>query len=501
MSFKVSFIFYNNFTAYSWSPAIQALSAYIKRHSDCETELIHINDSYEISSDPRVIIERLRLSKPDLIAFTSTSFGYNQINELAGRIKKEFSKVLFILGGVHATLKPEGLISSNFDAYCIGEGEKPLLNLISRIQKGISYIDTPSFQFKCNGAIVKNPIEPYEKNLDNLPPYDWDIFDSHKLLELRKGWISLSFSRGCPFNCNFCINHRMKDILGFKGYVRQKSVKRTIEELLKLIDKFPSIKVFNFEDDILIFNKSWTDEFIRAYKEKIYEKYAVKFKIESRVDLINEEIVKELKEAGCQEIQFGVETGSSKLRNFILNKSISDEQIISAFDLCRKYGINTLAFIMLGIPGETETTVMDTIRLLARVKPYLIRPSFIFPIYGTGFYNYCVENKLLKEGIDEYGTYLWTQGVPVQLNGIEEEDLVRYMVLLPWYINAELGLEDYKGLISEYGNKRFIKDDKTRFKAVLEADRDRNCELESRNVSRYRYFDDELNYLQYVKGA
>lgn len=501
MSFKVTFIFYNNLTAYSWSPAIQALSAYIKRHSDCETELIHINDRYGVSSDAGVIVERLRLSMPDLIAFTSTSFGYNQVNELAGRIKKEFPEILFILGGVHATLKPEDLISSNFDAYCIGEGEKPLLNLINRIQKGLNYTGTPSFQFKFKGAIVKNPIEPYEKNLDNLPSYDWDIFNSHKLLELRKGWISLSFSRGCPFNCNFCINHRMKYILGAKGYVRQKSVKRSIEELLGLIDKFPSIKVFNFEDDILIFNKSWTDEFIREYKKNIYEKYGIKFKIESRVDLINEEIVKELKEAGCQEIQFGVETGNSRLRNFVLNKSISDEQIISAFDLCRKYGVNTLAFIMLGVPGETEATVMDTIRLLAMIKPYLIRPSFIFPIYGTEFYNYCAENKLLKEGIGEYETYLWTQGVPVRLNGIAEDVLIRYMVLLPWYINAELGLEDYKSLISEYGNKRFITDDKTRFKVVLEADRDKNHELTSRNISHYRYFNDELNYLQYVKGA
>ena len=402
---------------------------------------------------------------------------------------------------MHATIKPEDLISSNFDAYCIGEGEKPLLNLIDKIQKGITYIDTLSFQFKCNGNIIKNPLEPFEKDLDALPPYDWDIFDSSGLLEERKGWISLSLSRGCPFNCNFCINHKMKSILGVNGYVRQKSVKRSIDELIDLIHKFPSIKVFNFEDDILIFNKSWTNEFILGYRKKIYEKYGIKFKIEARVDVINEEIIKDLKEAGCQEIQFGVETGNPKLRNFILNKSISDEQIIHAFDLCRKYEINTLAFIMLGLPGETEATVIDTIRLLARIKPYLIRPSFIFPIYGTEFYNYCVENQVLKEGIGEYETYLWTQGVPVRLDGIEEEVLIRYMVLLPWYINVELGLEDYKSLISEYGNKRFIADDKAGFKVVLEGDRDKNYELTSRNISHYSYFNDELNYLQYVKGA
>ena len=500
MSFKVSFIFYNNFTAYSWSPAIQALSAYIKKHTDCETDLIHINDRYGISSDPEIIIERLKASKPDLIAFTSTSFGYNLVNELAGRIKKKLPDPFIVLGGVHATIKPEDLIYSNFDAYCIGEGEKPLLNLVNRMRKGINYFDTPSFQFRSNGSVIKNPLEPYEKNLDDLPSYDWDIFDSHKLLELRKGWLSLSFSRGCPFNCNFCINHRMKAILGANGYVRQKSVKNSISELLDLIKKFPYIKVFNFEDDILIFNRSWTDEFIQVYKEKIYKKYGIKFKIEARVDLIIETTVRGLKEAGCQEVQFGVETGNSKLRNFILNKSISDEQIISAFDLCWDYKINTLAFVMLGIPGETEGTVMDTIRMLARIRPYLIRPSFIFPIYGTEFYNYCAKHGLLKKDIDGYGTYLWTQGVPIVLKDIEEDTLVRRMVLLPWYINIELGLEKYIDLIGKYDSGKFVKDGKSCFKSVLEADKAMDSELTRLNTPHYRYFNDELNYLQYVKG-
>ncbi|MFH1877993.1 MAG: radical SAM protein, partial [Candidatus Omnitrophota bacterium] len=319
-------------------------------------------------------------------------------------------------------------------------------------------------------------------------------------LELRKGWISLSFSRGCPFNCNFCINHRMKAILGANGYVRQKSVKNSIRELLDLIKKFPSIKVFNFEDDILIFNKSWTNEFMQAYKEKIYKKYGVKFKIEARVDLINETTVKELKEAGCQEVQFGVETGNSKLRNFILNKAVSDEQIISAFDLCRQYKINTLAFVMLGIPGETEHTVMDTIRMLTRIKSYLIRPSFIFPIYGTEFYKYCKKNGLLKEGIDRYENYLWTQGVPVRLNNISEGVLLKYMVFLPWYINAELGLKGYDILIKEYSRGEAIIKDKSDFEPILKIDRDKSRELSERNISHYHYFNGELNYLQYKKG-
>ena len=90
MSLKVTFIFYNNFTAYSWSPAIQALSSYIKQHANCETTLIHINDKYGVCSNHESVIERLNSIKPDLIAFTSTSFGFYQINELAGSIKKFF---------------------------------------------------------------------------------------------------------------------------------------------------------------------------------------------------------------------------------------------------------------------------------------------------------------------------------------------------------------------------------------------------------------------------
>ena len=498
MSFKVAFIFYNNFTAYSWSPAIQALSAYIKQHADCETALIHINDKYDTPADYTVIIEKLRTAKPDLIAFTSTSFGYYQINELAGEVKKALPRIHIILGGVHPTIKPDDLMNSNFDAFCIGEGEKPLLTLIQRMQSGEDYLNTPSFHFKSNGCIIKNDLEPYEKDLDMLPPYDWDIFDTSKLLKLRQGWISLSLSRGCPFNCNFCINHKMKEIQGVKGYVRHKSVELAINELLDLIHRFP-IKVFNFEDDILVSNRKWAINFLSRYKKEIYEKYGIRFKVEARVDIVKEDIIKELKEAGCQEIQFGVETGNYKLRNFILNKNISDDQILNAFSLCWKYSINTLAFIMMGIPGETENTIKDTISMLSKIKPYLIRPSFIFPIYGTGFYNYCLQHSLLKEDILKHKSYLWTEGVPIYLKDISEELLTSYMILLPWYINVELGFKEYEILIKRYSSLNFIdkKNKRSNFKLVLEEDRRQSLYFSENKISHYRYGNDELSYLQY----
>jgi len=498
MPFKVVFVFYNNFTAYSWSPAIQALSAYIKEHADCETILIHISDKYDTSSEYTVIIEKLRAAKPNLIAFTSTSFGYYQINELVGKIKKAFPRIPIILGGIHPTIKPDDLVSSNFDAFCIGEGEKPLLTLIQRMQKGEGYLDTPSFHFKANGCIIKNNLEPYEKDLDMLPPYDWDIFDTHKLLKLRQGWISLSLSRGCPFNCNFCINHKMKEIQGAKGYVRHRSVEFAMNELLDLIHRFP-IKVFNFEDDILVSNRKWAIEFLSRYKREIYERYSVRFKIEARVDIVKEDIIKELKESGCQEIQFGVETGNHKLRNFILNKNISDEQILNAFSLCWKYRINTLAFVMLGIPGETSDTIMDTVTMLSKIKPYLIRPSFIFPIYGTGFYNYCLQNNLLKEDILKHKSYLWTEGIPISLNEISEDMLTRFMVLLPWYINVELGLKEYEKLIKRYSSLDFIdiSNKRVNFQFVLEEDKRQSLYFSENKIPHYRYGNDELSYLQY----
>lgn len=498
MSFKVTFIFYNNFTAYSWSPAIQALSSYIKQHANCETTLIHINDKYGVRSNHESVIERLNSIKPDLIAFTSTSFGFYQINELAGSIKKVFSAIPIILGGIHSTIKPDDLEDSNFDAFCIGEGEKPLVTLIKKMQRNEDYFSTPSFHFKSNRTIIRNVLEPYEKNLDNLPPYDWEIFDTHKLLKLREGWVSLSLSRGCPFNCNFCINHKMKEIQGAKGYVRHKSVGRAISELLYLISRFP-IKVFNFEDDILISSRSWASEFLSRYKNEIYEKYGIRFKVEARVDMITESIIKELKTAGCQEIQFGVETGNSMLRNFILNKNISDDQILNAFTLCWKYHINTLAFVMMGIPGETVDTIMDTVIMLSKIKSYLIRPAFIFPIYGTGFYSYCLQNNLLKEDILKYKSYLWTEGVPIYLKDISEESLIRYIIMLPWYINVELGLKDYEKMIKKYASLDFInvKNKKLSFQLILEEDRRQSLYFSENKISHYRYLNQELSYLQY----
>jgi len=499
MPFKIVFIFHNNFTAFSWSPAIQALSAYVKKHCGSGVGLIHINDKHGFSSKTEAIIRRIKKDKPGLIAFTSTSFGYSEVNRLAGVLKKFFPKTPIILGGVHATIRPQDLEKSNFDAFCIGEGEEPLAMLIRKLKNKQDYHDTPSFYFKKGGKIVKNRLHPYEKNLNNLPAYDWDIFDTAKLLKLRNGWISLSVSRGCPFNCNFCINHNMKRILGAAGYVRQKSAGLAIKELKDLIGRF-DIKVFNFDDDILIFNKKWTRDFLSSYRKEIYQKYGIKFKVEARVDMIDENIAKMLKEAGCQEIQFGVETGSPRLRNLVLNKHTSDVQIIRAFDICHKYDINTLAFIMLGIPGETEQTLMDTVRLLARIKPYLIRPSFIFPIYGTVFYQYCKKRNFLKKGLDKYKTYLWTEGVPLLLKGLNEDMLIKHLIFMPWYINVQLGLKNYGAMISAFKDKSLVLKDKRIFNKILELDGKQSMGLSYKHVPHYSYFSEELSYLRYCGG-
>lgn len=129
---KILFIFPNFNAPYCWSPSIQILSAVLKRNGH-RTFLIHINDQHAFPNNSKEIVKEVKRINPDLIGFTGTSFDFQRINEIAGDIKKKFNG-LVVLGGIHATIKPDDLRGSNFDAFCVGEGEKALLELANRLE-------------------------------------------------------------------------------------------------------------------------------------------------------------------------------------------------------------------------------------------------------------------------------------------------------------------------------------------------------------------------------
>jgi anaerobic magnesium-protoporphyrin IX monomethyl ester cyclase len=454
---KFNFVFPNIYTPISFSPAIQILSAVLKEqgHQVC---LTHIHKE-KIPDDDGAIIDDIRKNKPDIIGFTSTSFEYKRCNQIAGALKKEFN-IPVILGGIHATISPEDFTSSNFDAFVIGEAENLIVDIANkRVQpKGI-----------LSGGIIKN--------IDALPFNDWDIMDSKRIIESKGNWLDIGFSRGCPFNCAFCANNLLRKIKG-EPYVRKRDINKCIEELHYVTSKF-DIKVINFSDDEFTLNHKWLFHFLDIYKKEFFDAKGIQFVVESRVDTFTEPIAKKLKECGCREVQFGVETGSEKILKF-LNKGVTKEQVEKAFNLARKYGMKTYAYMMIGIPKETEKDLQDTMKFLSVIRPDLIRPTFLCPVKGTDVYNYCVRNHLIKKGVT-----VWNYESPLKLNTINEETLLKYWFLFPWLINKYMGYPEYEEKIETYFKKNF-NHSKT-FDTILDDDEELDTKMKQEGKPHYVY--------------
>jgi len=491
--FRVLFIYPNIHSNCAFSPAIQILSSILKNNGylvDC----IHVNKwitPYKKSN----IINKFNKKRYNLVCVSSISSEFNDANIIAKWIKEENKDIPIIMGGIHAIIKPNDLWDSYFDAFCIGEGERVLLELVEKMKINKNYYKTKSFWFKKGENRIKNELSILT-NIEDIPLRDLDILDIKKILSKTSGWYAISFSRGCPYNCSFCINPLLRKIynVNLKEFIRMTSVKKSINELENVVNKFGKyIKVFSFNDDLLTIHKNWISEFCREYKRKIYDKFNIKFAILTRADSLNENMIKTLKESGCQEIAIGVETGNDKLRNDILNKNISKEEIINLFKLCKKYNLNTLAYIMIGIPGENKETILDTLNLLNKIKPRLIRISFLNPEYGSEMYNYCIENNIYKS---KYiiGTPLLN--TPLKLKNISSYELLKYRIMLPWYLNLFNNNPIYLDAINKFESSTYD-ELLEKFDYIVEYDK-----KFSKNISipHFEFFKNNKYYCYYNEG-
>jgi anaerobic magnesium-protoporphyrin IX monomethyl ester cyclase len=425
---KILFIYPDIITkGINFCPAIHILSAVLKKEG-CEVDLLHINNDYGIKYD-REIINSLSFGY-DLYCLTSTSFNYKYANEIAGWIRDNGR--LVVLGGSHATIQPEDFEDSNFDIFCVGEGEEPMKDLINAICSNKDWTKIPNLITRA-GA---NPVRGFLRDLNSLPFWDFDITDTKKILEVRKGWLSISFSRGCSYSCSFCINHLYKKIqIGpsdkMSDYLRRRSPSLAVQELQSLVKKF-DIKFFNIDDDLLTMYKSWMKEFTSLYREKIFEPHGIKYVINARADTLTDEIVKMLAESGCKEARIGFETGNEKLRNELLGKKTSNYDLEKAFKTLDKYGVMGVAFAMIGIPGESWDTFDDTLNAIILLQPKLIRMTFLYPYKHTKIYDICVERNLFKGGeITDNRDY----GSCLKFENLSDQELFCMRFLFPWFVN------------------------------------------------------------------
>ena len=351
---------------YYESIGVMYISAFLKR-SGHTVELF-------IAAEERHLFNRIKEFAPDLIAVSATTDMHSWVITMAKACKKMLN-VPMMIGGPHPTCFPEIIKSRNIDMICQGEGEYALVEYANRFDSGGDLTSVPGIWVKRHRKVIPNPPGNLIQDFSDFPLPDRQLYYKYPFIKdmPMKRFIT---GRGCPFYCAFCHNQLLKGVFAGKGaYVRKMPVQKIIQEIREVRKQYP-VKSIHFSDDTFVLNRQWVIDFCKIYKRKV----GIPFSCNVRADLVNEPLVRVLRTAGCHAVSFGVESGNEAIRNRVLHKNISDNTILRAVDILRKYNIRFLTTNMVGVPGETIESVYDTIRFNRRIQADFTR-CFIFDAF------------------------------------------------------------------------------------------------------------------------
>lgn len=372
----------------SYSEGLASISAVLKAQGH-QVALMHLTRP----AREQEYLAELAAQRPDLVGFNARTSVFPYIRRYAWWTK-QYGEVPTICGGYHATLAPqETLDTPGIDAVCIGEGERVMAGLCRALERREDWSQLAGLWTRRNGKLVQNPVAPLA-DLDELPLPDFGLFDYHRLAASQLSTALVMLSRGCPYNCAYCCNHGLRKVYPDQAkYTRFRSPERSIAYLHQLRASYPGLRFLNFMDDILPLNREWFAGFVGRYRKEI----GLPFSCRLRANLVDRDVVLALKEAGCYLVHMGVETGDEELRRTLLQRPISEEQLVRAFGICRELGMSTLAYNMINLPGETVKATLSTIDLNARLQPQRLVVSIFYPYPGTALHQLAQERGWLAD--------------------------------------------------------------------------------------------------------
>ncbi len=354
-------------------------------------------NGYEVSlfdtmfvKQPEAVIPYLEKIKPAFFVIYDDGFNYltkmclTNMREAAFKMIKLAKErgCTVIVSSSDSTDRFEMYLDEGADFILLGEAELTLLEVVNTIKKNeIDFFNIEGLAFKHNNAVVKTQRRHVIKELDALPFPAWDLVDMEpykKMWLKHAGYFSMNMgtTRGCPFKCNWCA----KPIYGNRYNVR--SPQNVISELLILKEKFHFDHIW-FCDDIFGLKPGWVNAFADLFEKN---KLHFKFKMQGRVDLLlQENNIKDLARAGCDNIWMGAESGSQKILD-AMDKGTTVQQIYEATHLLKKIGIKPSFFIQFGYLDETKDDIEKTISMINELLPHEIGISVSYPLPGTVFF-------------------------------------------------------------------------------------------------------------------
>ncbi|MBU1946373.1 MAG: B12-binding domain-containing radical SAM protein [Nanoarchaeota archaeon] len=354
---------------------------------------VEIVDSFASNLSIEQTIDTIKNKNPDIVGLSVLTPGAPIAHRVAKGIKQYNQDIKIIFGGAHAALLPEETLSdNNVDFVVRAEGEVSIVEIAKALEKGDAFENIKNISYRKSSKIVHNPEGDYILNLDELPFPAWHLLDLNLYgapphWDLKSPCFPLMASRGCPYRCTYCSLKTMG-----KQY-RKRSVNNVVDEIEWLVNKF-NAKEIMFMDAAFPLDKKWGIEICNELIKRDLHKKIV-WLCETRVNHVDLELLKKMREAGCRRVAYGIESGVQELLNNI-KKGFKIEQVREAIKMTKQADLEIIAYFMLGLPGETKELSLKTIEFAKELDADFVKFNLAVPYPGTEMYDQAVKEGTLK---------------------------------------------------------------------------------------------------------
>jgi len=364
---------------------------------------------------------KLASIQPNLIGITSMTPTIQSAFLSAQAAKEACPEAMVVIGGPHATFMDEQVLAEEqvIDVVVRGEGEETLLELAQNVSNPQALKNIEGITFRNRGQTVRTANRPPIQNLDELPRPAYKYFSLENYRLYGRKMLPIMTSRGCPSQCSFCTTARM-----FGKAFRARSPKSIVDELEWLRDVHGA-DAFSFYDDTFTLNKKRAVAICEEIKNR---KIGLPWDCQTRVSKVSEDLLATMRDANCQQVFFGVESGCQEILNAV-NKGTTVEQNRNAIKMAKDAGLFVAISVIIGYPGETRDMLMQTVDLVKKAEPDDVYICVATPYPGTD----------LRRLVEEMGYEI-------------SNDWGHYDTITPIFKNPNLSAEDIRKLRTSFYN-------------------------------------------------
>jgi radical SAM superfamily enzyme YgiQ (UPF0313 family) len=374
----------------------------------------------------RVAAEMVEEFGCDMVAGSAVTTQFPVIVNLCREIKRRKADIWTVVGGAHPSLNPEDAIARpDIDAICIGEGEAAAVAFAGAVERGERPGGIPGLWIKSRGGsgLDQTPPAPFQSDIDAFPMVDlrhWAPWVNEADRSFR-----VVIGRGCPYGCTYCSNHALKNVTTGK-YVRFRAPEKIVDEINALVAVYPDIERLYLEvetigalpavaidlcDRLAAFN---------AQRDRPIE-FRANLAVTSRLAQSADEthrLLSAFQRANLRFLSVGLESGSERIRRDILSRPrYANSDLIRFCTLAKRYDVNVLLFVMIGLPTETAADFLETAAVARACEPSALSESIFYPYPGTKLFQLATDMQLMNAAAIETKAerlrpYLRLEGFP-----------------------------------------------------------------------------------------